>query len=127
MGVLGFRRCGRLADSLKCGFVAAKAVVEKTGNPANRRDADACEIMNLPVRHVLLKQGHNLPAIHQRLQLSGCAQIFQKVSALVTRLQRRNRGEQGIFVLSTLTSGIVSVWLHGDWLITSECINALVH
>ena len=45
------------------------ATIERAGDAADRRHADAGALVDLAIRHALLQQRHHAPAIDQRFQL----------------------------------------------------------
>ena len=70
-------------ESVQSNLVAAEAVAQEARNAANRRDANARQVVDPAIGQVLLQQFHDLPAINERLQFRRCAQVFQEISTLV--------------------------------------------
>ena len=103
-----------MASSVDGGAVATETVGQETGDSPNCGNADARQIVNLPVGQVLFEVLHHLPAINQRLQLSRGAQILKEIAALIGGPKADNGLEQGIFGNFLLTLGFVAVGLHGE-------------
>ena len=66
------------------GAIAAEAFIEKPRDATDRRDADAREVVNTPIRQVFLQQFDDVPAIDQRLQFRRSTQILEKPPILVS-------------------------------------------
>ena len=102
----------KFARARKCGFVAAEAVVQKSGNASDSGNTDSGQVMNLPVRQILLQKFDDLPAIYERLELRRRTQIPEKNAALVDGAERNDCFEQFVLAALSLAVGILSVGLH---------------
>jgi hypothetical protein len=74
--------------------VAAVAGREIARHAANRRQADGCLAMDLPVGHAAAQAFHYRPAVRHGLQLRRRAQVAQKGAAFLDAAQRGDGGEQ---------------------------------
>ena len=92
-----------------CG-IAAETISQKTGNPANRGDADAGEIVNSPVGQAFLQELDCLPAIYQRLQFGWRTQVAEKISAFRRVFHADNCCEQGVLGPGSTDLGVVWIW-----------------
>ena len=69
--------------TVHCSLVATEAVGKKTGDATNGGNADAGQVVNFPVGEAFFEVVDDLPAVNQRLQFRGRAQIFKKGTAFL--------------------------------------------
>src|SRR5690242_14223157 len=74
--------------------VAAVAVGQVAGDPADSRDADAGLLVDLAVGHALLEQGDDGPAVREGLQLRRRAQVAKERPAFLDAAQGQDGAEQ---------------------------------
>ena len=86
---------------------------EVTGDPPDRGHADPRLAVDLAVRDFPLQQPDDRPAIRQRLQLGGGAQVAEEIAALLDAAQREDRLEQRALGGGFLARGQAAVGLPG--------------
>ena len=94
------------------GLVAPESIRQEAGDATYGRDADPREIVNLAVGQALLQVFDDLPAVYERLEFRGRAQILEEIAALVARLQADDGLEKGILGTHSAPVAVVSVRLH---------------
>src|SRR5690606_15556203 len=112
VGRSGLARATRWRSTLHGGRIAAKTVAQESGDAPYRGYADAREFVDAPVRQVLLQQLHDLPAIHECLQLRGRAEILEEAAALSDVFETDDGPEQRVFVAAAFGLGVGAVGLH---------------
>jgi hypothetical protein len=88
--------CAGVADSFDGRAVAAEAIRQESCDATDGGNADACEIVNLPIGQILLQVFHNLPAIDQCLEFGGSAEVLEEIAALSGRPEADYGLEKGI-------------------------------
>lgn len=83
--------------------VAAKSIGEEAGNAADGGNADTREIVNLAIGKVLLQVFNHLPAVHERLKLRWCTQVFEEIPALCSRSKANDGLEKRVLCGMLLT------------------------
>jgi hypothetical protein len=68
--------------------------------------------MDATIGKILLEQADDLPAIDQRLEFGGRAQVFKEISALVHVSQGIHSPEKIILAALPLRSGVIPVRFH---------------
>ena len=91
--------------------IAAESIAQEPRNAADRGHADPRQDVDAPLGQVLLQHLHDLPAIHQRLQFRGRAQVLEKAAALADVLQADDRTKQRVFVAAAFGFGVFAVRL----------------
>ena len=97
--------------------VAAVAVRQVTRDATDRRDADTRLLVNLAIGDALLQQGNDGPAIRQRLQLGGRAQVAKERPALLDAAQGEDGAEQRPFRQHLLAGGKCPMLFHNAVLV----------
>ena len=86
--------CGSLLFEAGSGKrITAVAIRQVTSDTPDRRDTDTRLLVNLAIRDALLQEGNDSPAIRQRLQLGGRAQVAEERAALVDAAQSEDGAE----------------------------------
>jgi hypothetical protein len=102
----------RVVSPFDSGLVAANAVREETGNATDRRYADAGKVVNPTVGQSLFEIGDDLPAINERLEFGGSAEVLQETAALVDRLETDQGFEEVVLGTFLFAASVVSIRFH---------------
>src|SRR5690606_14268789 len=93
--------------------VATEALGQVTRDAPDGRHAHAGELVDAPVRKLLLEQFDDLPAVGQRLELGWRTQVLEKLATFLDVPQAHDGPEQGILALPAAVLGTVSIRFHG--------------
>ena len=93
-------------------LVTTGSIGEAARDTADGGYADTAEVMNFAIGEVFLQISDDLPPIHERLQLGGCAQIREEIATFSDTLQSHYCLEERVFGARLLAFGFVSVRFH---------------
>jgi len=98
--------------------IATESIGQATRDAPDSRNTDTGEVVNPAIGQALFKVFHNLPAIHERLEFGGRAQIPEEIATFIHASEADNGLEERVFGARLLSLAVVSVGLH-------SCINVL--
>ena len=92
--------------------VTTSTVCQTAGHAANRGNAYAGQVVDLPVGKVFLQVFDDLPSIDKGLKFSGGAEVFEKRSDLGRIFQGDQGSKKGIFCAALFSFRFVSIGFH---------------
>src|SRR5690606_19181044 len=81
-------------EALERRSIAAVAVAQKARNAPDRGDGHAGQLMDLAIGQPFLEVGDDRPAVDERLELRGCAEVVEELAAVAFGLEREDRAKK---------------------------------